>query len=146
MTTYTAIANADIDADSPVTAPLMTAMRDNPIAITEGASGAPKIQDAALDTTVTSAGTDWVLARVSQLTAGVVGSFAFAQPQNTTSYTFGQTIAGSSLSPAAVNPDGGSSLNIDNSGTLSGTWRCLGVTVYNITPAENGATLWLRIV
>lgn len=50
MTTYTAIPNTDIDVDSPVTTDLMTKVRDNPIAISEGASGAPKIQTAALDT------------------------------------------------------------------------------------------------
>lgn len=43
MTTYTPIANSDIDQDSSITQPLMTAMRDNPIALAEGASGAPKI-------------------------------------------------------------------------------------------------------
>lgn len=48
MTTYTTIPDADIDQDSPVTQPLMTALRDNPIAIAEGASGAPKLQNAAL--------------------------------------------------------------------------------------------------
>lgn len=41
MTSYTAITNAEIDADSPVTQPLMTAMRDNPIAISEGSTNAP---------------------------------------------------------------------------------------------------------
>ena len=41
MTTYTAITNGEIDQDSPVTQPLLTALRDNPIAIAEGASGAP---------------------------------------------------------------------------------------------------------
>lgn len=51
MTTYTAITAAQIDADSPIDTTLMTLMRDNPIAITEGASGAPKIQQAALETT-----------------------------------------------------------------------------------------------
>ena len=50
MTTYTAIPNGDIDPDSPITTSLMTLLRDNPIAITEGASGAPKIQLAAMDT------------------------------------------------------------------------------------------------
>ena len=45
MTTYTTITNAEIDQDSPVTQPLMTALRDNPIAIAEGSSGAPKIAD-----------------------------------------------------------------------------------------------------
>ena len=49
MTTYTAIPNADIDQDSPVTQPLMTALRDNPIAITEGATGAPRIVAAAIE-------------------------------------------------------------------------------------------------
>lgn len=49
MTTYTAIPNTSIDIDSPVTQPLLTALRDNPIAITEGSSGAPKIKPEALD-------------------------------------------------------------------------------------------------
>jgi hypothetical protein len=49
MTTYTSIPNTDIDQDSPVTQPLMTALRDNPIAITEGASGAPRIVAAAIE-------------------------------------------------------------------------------------------------
>lgn len=41
MTTYTAIPNGDIDQDSPLTQPLLTALRDNPIAAREGATGAP---------------------------------------------------------------------------------------------------------
>lgn len=49
MTTYTAIPNSDVDQDSPVTQTLVTLLRDNPIAITEGASGAPKIQSKALN-------------------------------------------------------------------------------------------------
>lgn len=49
MTSYVAIPNGDVDQDSPVTQPLMTALRDNPIAIAEGASGAPKIQTIALE-------------------------------------------------------------------------------------------------
>lgn len=48
MTTYATIANGDIDQDSAITQTLMTAMRDNPIAITEGATNAPRIQLAAL--------------------------------------------------------------------------------------------------
>lgn len=41
MTTYTAITNASIDQDSPLTVDLMTLVRDNPIAISEGATDAP---------------------------------------------------------------------------------------------------------
>lgn len=44
MTAYVTIPNGDIDQDSPLTQPLMTAMRDNPLAMFEGASGAPKFQ------------------------------------------------------------------------------------------------------
>lgn len=43
MTTYTPIENSEIDQDSVVQPPLMAALRDNPIALAEGASGAPKI-------------------------------------------------------------------------------------------------------
>ncbi len=50
MTTYTAILASEIDTDSPITVDLMTKIRDNPIAITEGAAGAPRIQLAAMDT------------------------------------------------------------------------------------------------
>ena len=48
MTTYTTIPDADIDPDSPITTSLVTLLRDNPIAITEGASGAPKVQTAGI--------------------------------------------------------------------------------------------------
>lgn len=41
MTTYTSIPDTDIDVDSPITTGLMTLLRDNPIAITEKAAGAP---------------------------------------------------------------------------------------------------------
>ena len=46
MTSYVAIPNGDIDQDSPVTQPLMTALRDNPIAIAEGDNTAPVNQTA----------------------------------------------------------------------------------------------------
>ena len=51
MTSYVAVSNGEIDADSPITADLMSKLRDNPIAITEGASGAPKVMRAALNMT-----------------------------------------------------------------------------------------------
>ena len=87
MTTYTTIPNSDIDQDSPVTQPLMTALRDNPIAITEGSSGAPKIADAALGTTDTNTGRNWVLARNARATAGAIGTYTITSG----SYTEGTT-------------------------------------------------------
>lgn len=49
MATYTTIANSAVDPNAPVTSELMTALRDNPLAITEGSSGAPKVQPEALE-------------------------------------------------------------------------------------------------
>jgi hypothetical protein len=43
MASYSTITSGQVDADSPVTATLMSALADNPTAIAEGASGAPKI-------------------------------------------------------------------------------------------------------
>lgn len=68
MTTYVPIPDGDIDQDSPVTQPLMTAMRDNPIAITEGSSGAPRIQAAALGDSVSSGGVQTCLRDLSPYT------------------------------------------------------------------------------
>lgn len=45
MATYRSIASTEVDADSPVTSTLMQALRDNPTAIAEGQSGAPKIAE-----------------------------------------------------------------------------------------------------
>lgn len=49
---YSAITAGEIDQDSPITTGLMTRLRDNPIAIAAGDSGAPRIQTNALDTGV----------------------------------------------------------------------------------------------
>jgi hypothetical protein len=54
---WTTIPDTDVDAESPFDVDLATAYRDNPIAIAEGASGAPKIQlDAAFDSAIASEG------------------------------------------------------------------------------------------
>lgn len=71
MTAYVAIADSDIDPESPLTATLMTRIRDNPIAITEGSSGAPKIQTAGIqDNAVTGA----------KLTAAIAGNYLTLPP------------------------------------------------------------------
>jgi hypothetical protein len=55
MTDYTTITDTQVDPEAPITSELMTALRDNPIAISEGSSGAPKIQNAAIqDSAVTT--------------------------------------------------------------------------------------------
>lgn len=44
MTDYTSIADSQVEPLSPVTSELMTAFRDNSIAIAEGTVGAPRVQ------------------------------------------------------------------------------------------------------
>ena len=44
MATWRTIASTEVDPDSPVTATLMEALADNPIAISERATGAPKVK------------------------------------------------------------------------------------------------------
>lgn len=48
MTAYTVISDSSLDPDAPITSSLGYAFRNNPIAIAEGASGAPRLQIGAL--------------------------------------------------------------------------------------------------
>ena len=59
MTTYSPIANGSVDAGSPVDESLVTALRDNPIALSEGATNAPRIATIAAEANdgTTTAGT-----------------------------------------------------------------------------------------
>jgi len=79
VTTYTAIANNEIDEDSEITTGLMTKIRDNPIAITEGASGAPKIQTAALEQTGGSEAVTTATIRAGAVTQTEIASAAVGQ-------------------------------------------------------------------
>lgn len=56
MTTYTAITSGQRDAESPIDVTLIGLMIDNPIAITEGSAGAPKILEAAINAAAVSQG------------------------------------------------------------------------------------------
>jgi hypothetical protein len=159
MTTYTAIPDANLDPDSPARSIDALALRDNPIAITEGASGAPRVaSDLAVDWDTGGVGAtaakNWVLAKTAAATAGAVGTYSFAVPTTgAASYAFGATIAGGSLARAGVYPtvESLSQGILSTSGTLSGSWRCMGYAPFGApdipasAPAGDHATLWLRI-
>lgn len=137
MTTYTAIPNADVDQDSPVTQPLMTALRDNVLAIQEGDPTAPKIRDAALDTgAATAAGIAWVGLRTAGLAVGAVGSYAMMTFSANTTATQGTTHAASTLRYS--NASGANAGNIP-----SGTWRLMGQT--QNASAQASTAIFLRI-
>lgn len=138
MTVYNATLDTQIDPDAPATSLLMYQMRDNPIAMFEGAAGAPRLQFNAMD--------GWFS------TAGAVGSYVFAVGNSDTA--FGATVAGSTLNPTSAMTDnsttsGAMTTGFTQGAALTGTWRCMGT--FDATVAATGggnyggATLWLRI-
>lgn len=114
MTTYTAIADTEIDQDSPVTETLMTKLRNNPIAITEGASGAPRIVQGALDTTQTTY-------------AGLIPAGAEINIATPNSYSFFPEWSNDSQIIISFRSGGSDALNLfnngDNAQPYSVNWR-----------------------
>lgn len=114
MTTYTAIPNGDIDQDSPVTQPLMTLMRDNPIAISEGAAGAPRV----------------LLKAIEELTAGNTTRASYDTEQDGTgseftAYSFQFIQRGTVRGYAEVRETAASSVNLRFKRKRSGTTTTL---------------------
>ena len=72
MADWTTIADTQVDPNAPVTSELMTALRDNPIAIAEGAVGAPMISTAALKGS--TAGTANLIMRLQEVTTAASSS------------------------------------------------------------------------
>ena len=56
MTAYNNLADSKISVDAPITQEVLTAIRDNPIAITEASSGAPKVEHGAISVSGVTAG------------------------------------------------------------------------------------------
>ena len=121
MTTYTAIPNADVDVDSPLSTALITALRDNVLAIQEGDATAPRI--------------DSINAMDHQGVEGAIGTYMLAMGNNSTNTTFdfGDTVAGSQLDPVGLSGDTALTdfhVSVDKftvSATApAGTWQCMG--------------------
>ena len=150
MADWTNLPNQAVGVGGLPSGATVTALRDNPVAIAQGAAGAPRIKDAALDTTVTNAGRDWVAARAAGAAAGAVGTYAFLGQVTEATNLFGSTVAGSNLRPAGIRATTPFS-NVDPTPTShggqdsarAGTWRCMGVIRGAV--GGGGASLWLRI-
>jgi hypothetical protein len=144
MADYVTITDAQVDPEAPITSELMSALRDNPIAIAEGAVGAPRIEPIAFS--------------ANYYTAGAVGTYVWARrTTGTGDVSFGTTLAGSSLSPTSA-AYGSNAFNIvpgafTIGSALSGTWRAMGTYDHElfidlgegIVMRLLGSTLWLRI-
>lgn len=137
MTTWTTIPNAAVAAGGRPRGSVVTALRDNPVAIAEGASGAPRIAFAA------------IVDAMAGVSVGAIGTYGFFRTND--DLATGATVAGSTLAyGGAIN-----SIAISASGNLacgafgspSGTWRCMGfLQIANSTDVTGtGASLFLRI-
>lgn len=143
MPDYTVIPDATVDPDAPITSELMYRLRDNPLGMFEGASGAPKLQDAALATgAATAAGSTWVGRRMANLPQTAVGAYIMAILVARTGLnppiTFGTQVSGSDLrySDASNAPQ-------PSAATIPGNWACCGY----VGGATGGGltTLWQRV-
>lgn len=140
MADWITIVDTQVDPDAPVTSELGYAFRDNPIAIAEGATGAPRVVDGALSTTVTSAGTTWVYNRILNRTVGGVGTIVMGIVTGLPAggpWFANDTIAGSNLATSSA---GGTFGTV---GSLSGTWRCCG-RAQDVN--STNVTIWQRTV
>lgn len=151
MADWVDITDAQVDPDAPLTSELAYAWRDNVIAMTEGAVGAPRIVDAALDTTATNDGRDWVANRIILAAAGAVGTYTLAtRTSGTGDVAQNATLAGSSLSPTGGLSGATAAPGIFTLGqgsALSGTWKCMANYAHINGPLNElrMVTLWLRI-
>ena len=138
MATWTNIPDSSIEPGKPIRSIDGIALRDNPIAIAEGASGAPRINP--------------IGAMQHQGAAGAVGTYAWAGTVNDDSrVAFGATLAGSLLrAQGAIMFIGPSNAGASGAETaLTGTWRCMGTKPsregQNSNANIRNMTLWLRI-
>lgn len=155
MATWTNISDTALEPGKPARSVDALALRDNPVAIAEGAAGAPRIQNAAVADGVLgsekfqsgTAERDWVLARTAAASVGVVGSYALLYDflSSGQSATPGAEVAGSSLFYASIsNSDGTVQTQIYSGGSPAGTWRLMGYAT-NVGGDTKAASLWLRI-
>lgn len=144
MASWTDIPNSSLESGAPIRAVDGVAFRDNPVAIAEGAVGAPRIvTDAITDSAVTSTklDPDAPRLRIAENNVYEVGSYIFAIPETTTVYNPGATISGASLNP-------GTSNTYRYGSGISGTWRSMGYSYNEIIVGSTNiynASLWLRI-
>jgi hypothetical protein len=146
MATWTNVSNTVLEPGDPIRSVDIIAIKENVIALSEGASGAPKIVTAAInDAAVTTAKlatneritTANVLAATAGASAGAVGTYCTAV-NTTNNIPIGSTTAGSSL--RGINTAGAYA-----SPGFGGTWRNMGASSGTGLQSIGSSSLWLRI-
>ena len=160
MADWTTIPDTTFEPGAPAKGRDIRFLRDNPIAIAEGAPGAPRIAGQQ-GPVVRAAGLfsgnaerDWVLARCASASVGAVGTYAMLRGQSDLGP--GSTVSGSNLNYIGAlhffSIDGASGTTQSHSATLgaspAGTWRCmsnLSASVGVVSQGSFRAGLFLRI-
>lgn len=145
MAEWTDISDSVLEPNKPIRSVDGIALRDNPIAIAEGASGAPKVQSGALqdypwgseDFQTGDSENNWVRNRIASSNEGQVGTYALVAREFRGNVSWGGTVPGDALMVVYIKEGGGFE---SIPGTLSGTWRVMGAEIDN-----DRATLALRI-
>jgi len=162
MATWTNVSSTVLEPGDPIRSVDIIAIKENIIALSEGASGAPQIQTAAI-TSLERMNTTNVLAATAGASVGAVGTYAFLiRTSGSGTISPGSTFAGSSLGyqggPILRNHSGNiyrfsgtAAPNIGTGGSPSGTWRCMGYAPFvsytsgDDTIEYSAGTLFLRI-
>ena len=132
MATYNfaAVANAVIAFKKGITLQMLRALRDNPLAMFEGASGAPRLQFAALDAEFS--------------TAGGVGTYAFLGGSIPPGIFANPGDVSSGLQYASIQSTT-TAAQVQLGVVAAGNWRCMGQMENSTGGAADVATMWMRI-
>jgi hypothetical protein len=125
MATYSAVTAGQKDADSPINVSLIDKLDQNPHAMFEGASGAPKLQPAAIDTTLEY---DFDIVDATKLKVG--GNEEISEIANITKMYAGQVASAGT----AIDLPSGWSSSRPSTGNYTVTHN-LGTTNYSIIPS-----------
>lgn len=135
------VTNGDGVAGNPTLAPILASQAEAEAGIDAAKLMTPLQTKQAVTALTTSA---VVGAATAGLAAGAVGSYMFGLPNNSTTYAFGATIAGSNLLPSgSTRTTGSSAISCSSGSAQSGTWMCMGNR--SGTAVSDLNTLWLRI-
>jgi hypothetical protein len=117
---------ATIGGASAVTTDATQTLTNKSIAASQLTGALPAISGASLTNLPAPTSAD-VGTAIAGLASAAVGTHMFGIPNNSTTYAFGATIAGSLLRPCAAYVNTALTTYSANAGTaVSGTWTCLG--------------------
>ena len=153
MADWTTIPDTTFEPGAPAKGRDMRFLRDNPIAIAEGAAGAPRVQAAALGTDNNMR--DWVLARIAGASINAVGTYRMAYYRSSTQLSPGGTASGSALRvrpETSINEANQFNVSTENSlpsDSLPGAWRLMGhhaiAADLSVGSSPMPAAFWLRV-